>query len=135
MLVTYPLDLMRTRLSAFVDKRPSSILKLDATIVAPDGPRGLCAILSTQQRSPLDCTVAELLRSQLALPPPPPCVDRGLLISLLEIMPYTAISFGGYNWLKSRTATVPAADGAPQPLYAWLVRGCALATVPAPVLI
>jgi len=72
LLVTYPLDLLRTRLSAdqSTHRVHTSMLRGFRGILRTEGPRGLY---------------------------------KGVMISLLEITPYTALSLGGYNYLKTQT--------------------------------
>jgi len=82
MLCTFPLDLLRTRMSAEVTAAGKarvygSMVASAARIVRVDGVVGLY---------------------------------RGLGISLVEIGPYLAISFGGYEYLKSRFSSTEAYD-------------------------
>lgn len=73
MLVTYPLDLIRTRMSADLtlarSKDSRNMAAAFRAAVQRDGWRGLY---------------------------------RGLGVSMVEIMPYIALSFGGYEFLKSQ---------------------------------
>jgi len=83
MLVTYPLDLLRTRMSADLTQARSKDTRNMAaafrSAVQRDGWRGLY---------------------------------RGLGVSLVEIMPYTALSFGGYEFWKSQLPQDEASMGA-----------------------
>jgi solute carrier family 25 (adenine nucleotide translocator) protein 4/5/6/31 len=80
MLVVYPLDLARTRLSVHVGQSAGSgMMRLIGETWRAQGRRG---------------------------------IYRGMGISLLEIMPYTAVAMGGYEFLKGQIPADGAGGGA-----------------------
>ena len=84
MLCTFPLDLLRTRMSA--------------EVTAAGAPRVYRGLASSARRIVQAQGVGGLY--------------QGLGISLLEIAPYLAISFGGYNYLKERLPRPAGSDTA-----------------------
>lgn len=88
LLVTYPLDLLRTRMSADTSAHRihSSIVRGFRDIWRREGPRGLY---------------------------------KGIVISLMEITPYTALSLGGYNYLKTQIKHRDASSIKMRLLLAW----------------
>eukprot|EP00941_MAST-03F_sp_MAST-3F-sp1_P004095 g4095.t1 len=105
MLVTYPLDLARTRLAA--DIRSKSEMKGASGRDAATTLRGM--VLSTFR--------AEGIVG----------LYKGLLVSLVEIAPYLAISLGGYEFLKARV--LPNLEGKYKYIgQGWLMLGCGWAS-------
>ena len=101
MLCTFPLDLLRTRMSA--------------EVTAADAPRVYRGMYSSARR---------IVQTQ-----GPSGLYQGIGISLFEIAPYLAISFGGYEYLKARLprpagSDAEGGDGRVTVVGLWSKLGC-----------